>query len=126
MAQSPQRSKLGPVPKARTVRTEEDNYPPPAVQDDQDRQVNVVKRGGGPLPLAIWEQPESYPPPEPVQTIADEQRERSAYIESVGVEAFKAENDMRTDEGQVQVEGAQYPGDYDSPPPIDSRGRLSR
>lgn len=37
-------------------------------------------------------------PDPPVWTVGDEQRERSAYIESVGVEAYKDEIDERSDE----------------------------
>jgi hypothetical protein len=93
------------------LRTEEDNYPPPAVQDR-----GIIASGGGRLPAEPGVEGESYPPPEPVKTIADEQRERSAYIESIGVEAYKAENDSRTgEEGQPQVEGARYPESYDPP-----------
>jgi hypothetical protein len=107
MAQPPRRppqpQRYDPPP---PLRTEEDNYPPPAVQENR-----VIASGGGYLPLT-GEAVETFPPPEPVQTIADEQRERSAYIESIGVEAYKAENDSRTgEEGQPQVEGARYLGE---------------
>jgi hypothetical protein len=37
-------------------------------------------------------------PPPPVRTIADEQRERSAEIEKMGVEAYKRSIDQRKDE----------------------------
>jgi hypothetical protein len=106
MAQPPRRSpqpqRYDPPP---PLRTEEDNYPPPAVQENR-----VIASGGGRLPLT-GEEVENFAPPEPVKTIADEQRERSAYIESIGVEAFKAEYDDRlTATGaQPQIEGAQYP-----------------
>jgi hypothetical protein len=45
-------------------------------------------------------------PDEPVRTIADEQRERSAEIEAMGVEAWKAAHDERSqEEEQHQVPG---------------------
>jgi hypothetical protein len=109
MAQPPRRPP--PQPQRRDpppLRTEEDNFPPPAVQDRR-----VIASGGGRLPLEPGVEGETYPPPEPVKTIGDEQRERSAYIESIGVEAYKAEYDDRpADGGQPQVEGAQYPSDF--------------
>ena len=122
MAQSPQRGpvpKGGPVPKnPPPLRSQEDDYPVPAT-----RQANVIARGGGAFPLS---EGESYPPPEPVKTIADEQRERSAYIESIGVEAYKAEYDDRVPGEQPQVEGAQYPGDYSSgPPELTAEGQIA-
>jgi hypothetical protein len=105
MAQPPRRPT--PQPQRPPLRTEEDNYPPPAVQDDR-----VIASGGGRWPAEPGVEGETYLPPEPVKTIADEQRERSAYIESIGVEAYKAENDSRTgEEGQPQVEGARYLGE---------------
>jgi hypothetical protein len=105
MAQPPRRPP--PQPQRPPLRTEDDNYPPPAVQDDR-----VIASGGGRWPAEPGVEGEAYPPPEPVKTIADEQRERSAYIESIGVEAYKAENDSRTgEEGQPQVEGARYLGE---------------
>jgi hypothetical protein len=111
MAQQPRRPQ--PQPQRRDLpplRTEEDNYPPPAVQDRR-----VIASGGGRLPLT-GEEVEAYPPPEPVKTIGDEQRERSAYIESIGVEAFKAEYDDRVPEdANAQVEGARYFETYDPP-----------
>jgi hypothetical protein len=112
MAQQPRRPQ--PQPQRRDpppLRTEEDNYPPPAVQENR-----VIASGGGRLPTT-GEEVESFAPPEPVQTIADEQRERSAYIESIGVEAFKAEYDDRLTKeagAQPQIEGAQYPDQYES------------
>jgi hypothetical protein len=115
MAQPPRRPP--PPPQRRPpppLRTEEDDYPPPAVQDNR-----VIASGGGRLPF-VSEQGETYPPPEPVKTIGDEQRERSAYIESIGVEAYKAECDNRTgEEGQPQVEGAQYFETYEQEPEPD-------
>jgi hypothetical protein len=124
MAQSPQRGPVprgGPVPKnLPPLRSQDDDYPVPATRQ-------VITRGGGTLPLG-GEEIETYPAPEPVKTIADEQRERSAYIESIGVEAYKAEVDNRTEEEkaglQPQVEGAQYP-ERRRPPMITSEGTLA-
>jgi hypothetical protein len=119
MAQPPRRPP--PQPQRRDpppLRTEEDNYPPPAVQDNR-----IIASGGGRFPIERVEG-EAYPPPEPVKTIGDEQRERSAYIESIGVEAFKAEYDDRppAEDVQPQVEGAQYPSDF-GPPRVNSPQR---
>jgi hypothetical protein len=53
-------------------------------------------------------------PPEPVKTIADEQRERSEEIAREGVEAWKAKHDERTEEekkGRVVTGVAHRPVD---------------
>jgi hypothetical protein len=47
------------------------------------------------------------PAPEPVETVADEQRKRSEEIEREGVEKWKAKHDTRSpEERQQQVPGA--------------------
>jgi hypothetical protein len=53
-------------------------------------------------------------PPEPVKTIADEQRERSEEIQREGVEAWKAKHDERTEDekkGRVVTGVAHRPVD---------------
>jgi hypothetical protein len=112
MAQPPRRPASQPQRRdPPPLRTEDDNYPPPAVQNNR-----IIASGGGRLPVEPGVEGEVNPAPEPVKTIGDEQRERSAYIESIGVEAYKAENDSRTgEEGQPQVEGARYFETYDPP-----------
>lgn len=61
-------------------------------------------------------------PVEPVETIGDEQRERSADIEAMGVEAWKAEHDERpAGEKQKTVQGVQTHGDAKTLEPGSSR-----
>jgi hypothetical protein len=100
MAQPPRRS---PPPQRRPPPLPED---PPDFRDPSEGLSPAVV---GSRELSTGEEQQyEYPPPEPVYTIADEQRERSAYIESIGVEAYKAENDGRTEEekvGSFPVEG---------------------
>jgi hypothetical protein len=61
-------------------------------------------------------------PGEPVETIVDEQRARSAEIEAMGVEAWKAEHDERpAEEKQKTVAGVQTHGDAKTLEPGSSR-----
>jgi hypothetical protein len=65
-------------------------------------------------------EPEAPQPDPPVKTIADEQRERSAEMEAMGMEAWKAAHDDRSlDEQPQQIPGV-------SPTQIEDDDRRSR
>jgi hypothetical protein len=84
--------------------------PPPPLKDPAEGKSPAI--GGGHLTRQADARAEELPPDPPVKTVGDEQRERSAYIESIGVEAYKDEIDERDDEERAahpaiaKVEGA--------------------
>jgi hypothetical protein len=118
MATTPQRPAPPPPPPARPAPPAQPAHgtaapphqaPPPAaaapaqpIGDQQAKKAELDKATAG-----------KEPPPPPVRTIADEQRERSDEIAKMGVEAYKRSIDQRKDEdkpkpvpgvGPLQVE----------------------
>jgi hypothetical protein len=122
MAQAPQRPFQRPQqqrPQAQQRHPQAQQERDPLSEPEQERRFeDPLRDRRGESQGNIYE-PEAQPEP-PVRTIADEQRERSAEMEAMGMDAWIAAHDQRSADEQPQ----QIPGV--SPTQIEDDDRRSR